>query len=302
MPVSLHGYETPRSDGLDFAAANTVVYDPQGSTLPVLKDPLRTLGFRQIMACRQLDQTKDLLATTNFHLVIVDIDQEPAAACDFVRDIRFRRAGKDPFVGILLVSQGIAEGNAGPLVNSGTDDVLIKPMSFESVRARMIRLVKARKLFVATPTYIGPDRRNERRPDEADIDLVGVPNTLREVANGIVSDNWRIAAKRTFRTLAEQRVRRLGFAISKATAETENAGGDPSRAERPGFGGLDEQATRLGADLKAQSYQDLAAIVETARPALKVATGGKLLTSEQLEALSARGDDLLALRPAAAAA
>ena len=69
------------------------------------------------------------------------------------------------------------------VIESGSDDLLPKPLSSGHLISRIEQLVQARKSFVVTSEYIGPDRRNTEER-ESEITLLQVPNSLRVKVTG----------------------------------------------------------------------------------------------------------------------
>jgi hypothetical protein len=62
-------------------------------------------------------------------------------------------------------------------LNCGADDLITRPFSVDFLRARLRTHAEARKSFVVTWDYIGPDRRRARPPQPAP-NLFEVPNLL----------------------------------------------------------------------------------------------------------------------------
>ncbi len=291
---------TETHHGLDFSGAGVVVYDPQGNSMPVLRDALRHLGFRKIVARRNLSQLQEDLGSAHTNLVVVDIDHEPTEALGLVRDIRFRRAGADPFVSVLALSWGVEKQNMPDLLNSGTDDVLIKPMSFESVRARLYRLVRSRKPFVGAPRYIGPDRRSPERSATETIKLLKVPNTLRDKALRSERTWSPCGVEETYRALSMQQVQRMGVEIREAARRREKDVGTPADdAWRAEMLGLRTAITDLNAHLEGQGYEDMAGMLGTATEAVEHAMSTETPTARQLDVLRLHGDSLLAIQRSA---
>jgi len=56
--------------------------------------------------------------------------------------------------------------------------VLVKPIALGNIIDRVEKRIKARKAFVVTMNYVGPDRRAAPRPGTEEIPLVEVPNPL----------------------------------------------------------------------------------------------------------------------------
>ncbi len=70
------------------------------------------------------------------------------------------------------------------VIESGSDDLILKPITAGSISQRVINLVTARKRFVVTSDYIGPSRRSSRRPGTNQIPEIVVPNSLQAKAEG----------------------------------------------------------------------------------------------------------------------
>ena len=83
-----------------------------------------------------------------------------------------------PSTPMILVSWNSASDMMQKALNTGTDQIQVWPFTTEQLGARVQALINARKPFVETESYLGPDRRDPQR-------LVGanqsfeVPNALR---------------------------------------------------------------------------------------------------------------------------
>ncbi len=78
------------------------------------------------------------------------------------------------------------------MVNSGADDLLLRPFSTTLLGQRIEAHVERRKGFVITTEYVGPDRRKE--PGGGAIDLFDPPNSLKMKAKEKLSAD--VIAKR----------------------------------------------------------------------------------------------------------
>jgi hypothetical protein len=63
---------------------------------------------------------------------------------------------------IVLVSPGTNHGAVAAWRDMGGNDVIVKPVSLETVENRLQTLILAPKLFVTAKAFIGPDRRHPR--------------------------------------------------------------------------------------------------------------------------------------------
>ena len=139
---------------LEFATAEVQVFAPQRGTVAMMRNMLRMQGFRKISVHTKLEEFAEGLVKEPADLVMVDIDQAPDDACRLVRDVRFRRRGPNPFVSVVATSGGIDNARAPVVVNSGLDDIWLRPTSAAVVGQRLNRLVQARKPFVGMPGYV----------------------------------------------------------------------------------------------------------------------------------------------------
>ena len=72
------------------------------------------------------------------------------------------------------------------IIQAGADDIIAKPLSAGQLLQRISMLIKARKPFVVTSNYIGPDRRKPGEEDRGgeQVQQIKVPNVLRAKAMG----------------------------------------------------------------------------------------------------------------------
>jgi hypothetical protein len=92
--------------------------------------------------------------------------------------VRLGDVGPNPFLVVILTTWALREDTVGRVMNSGADDIIVRPYSVSFLAERVRTLVDARKGFVVTGDYVGPDRRKAAvRPPE--VNLLDVPNTLR---------------------------------------------------------------------------------------------------------------------------
>ena len=89
------------------------------------------------------------------------------------------------------------------LVDGGVDLILSLPISRTKLGQAVRTLIKARKPFVVTSDYFGPDRRAEARAEGDEAPLVQAPNSLRRKATG---DDEGVDAHDAMNTVRHRRV------------------------------------------------------------------------------------------------
>ena len=100
-----------------------------------------------------------------------------------IHDIRHHRLGDNPFIPVIVLTRRPTPELVKSIVDAGVDDVLPKPVSTSHLLKRIHTLVEARKPFVVTSDYIGPDRRTSAER-ESTVPLVEVPNVLKSKITG----------------------------------------------------------------------------------------------------------------------
>ncbi|MBY0432300.1 MAG: response regulator [Rhodospirillales bacterium] len=150
----------------------------------VLKTAFYAQGFRDIIEAGHYEQVRECVVRNLADVMVCDYSVPGGDISDLVHSMRHHRCGNNPFVLVIgLVGRPTSE-EVRRIISSGTDDLIVKPLSPEQVIDRIGNLVRGRKKFVVTHDYIGPDRRKEPRPGTMDTPLIEVPNPLRMKALG----------------------------------------------------------------------------------------------------------------------
>jgi DNA-binding response OmpR family regulator len=151
-----------------------------------LRNALVNEGYKDVRAVGRLSMVRDIIAATLVDLLILDVEAPDGDAIALVADIRNSRLGRNPFLPIVFVTWDTVPSTISRAAGSGADFILMKPLSPAQLFARIESLVSERKPFVATPGYIGPERREKER--WGDTRHFEVPNTLRDKLDGKAID------------------------------------------------------------------------------------------------------------------
>jgi DNA-binding response OmpR family regulator len=147
-----------------------------------LRNALGTAGFKDVRAVGRLAMVRDIVNASLVDLLILDVDTPDGDAIALVSEIRNSRSGRNPFLPIIFVTWDTDPATISRAANSGVDFILMKPLSPTQLFTRIKSLVSDRKPFVATPGYIGPERREKER--WGNTRHFDVPNTLRDKLDG----------------------------------------------------------------------------------------------------------------------
>ena len=122
----------------------------------------------------------DELNTSLPDLAIIDIGiDDNEILISTIRELRHLGLGQNPFVPIIITAWDSTAAIVREIVNAGIDDFIMKPFSPKQLADRIQLLINARKPFVVTSDYIGPDRRNDKERAST-IKPIVVPNSLRD--------------------------------------------------------------------------------------------------------------------------
>lgn len=200
-----------------YESVTVALYDPIAMNRNATRNVLYSLGFREIEGFAALEDLKRAMATRDFDLIVLEATKADDPALDFASRIRHSEVGRNPFV-VVLVSTWLPEADlVRAVLNAGADDLLCRPYSTAGLGERLRTHVHARKGFVVTADYIGPDRRKDAsRPNSAK--LLEVVNSLKlksvEGKTGFeaqVAVQNGVAAGR--QVINEERMRRAAFQI-----------------------------------------------------------------------------------------
>jgi len=164
--------------GGQYGSAELLLFEPTAAHRATTRAALNMVGFQRITAASNLDELMHCVSQRPFDVLIADLSGAVERVCSLMRDIRHGERGKNPFLVALLTAWALRKDEVAKVLSSGADDLLIRPYSVTVLAERVRMLVEARKGFVVTNGYIGPDRRKTGdRADEAN--FIDVPNTLR---------------------------------------------------------------------------------------------------------------------------
>lgn len=138
---------------------------------------LLNIGFGEVEAAHDYSEFIHHARTGNFDLVIGDARSTGGDTCDLLRQIRHNDLGWNPFVNFIVTIWDTSPEQVHSVINSGADDLILRPMSNALLCDRVSGLVQARKPFIVTGDYVGPERRQIVRGLTTASHLV-VPNSL----------------------------------------------------------------------------------------------------------------------------
>jgi len=250
--------------------ANALVCDPVAANRMASRNALFGMGFRNIEMIGSCDDLRQWLGDNDTDLLVIEASENIEEACRVMQEIRQGKTGRNPFLIIIATTWQTSGEIVRGVVGAGADDLLVRPFSVKQVADRIRTHVDARKGFVVTSDYIGPDRRRDsQRPSDAQ--LIAVPNSLKlRAAEGLPAQAAAVLAARAIeksRSLVNlEKMRRSAFQIGVLAdflKEAANTGASPEmrRADVERVRALNEELARRAAESGFEGLNDLCGTV-----------------------------------------
>lgn len=219
---------------LNYETADTLVYDPVPAHRTSTRAVLYTLGFRNIETCPTVEDFSEIIRRRPPDLAVCEAQGAENELCDIIQFLRQGAGGHpNPFLVIIVTAWERTNTLVQRVLNSGADDLLLRPFSTAILGQRIDTHVERRKHFVITHDYVGPDRRSD--PSRiSNTELFQPPNSLKMKAKDCLSLHdvqvqlhKDLAAARE--TLNMEKLRRDAFQICilwRLLQETDEAGAE----------------------------------------------------------------------------
>lgn len=173
-------------DKFTFDQIDILLIDPDRTVRSAIRNILTDNGFRKVTVGEGMADIELKFRLGMPDLLISDIKLPDGDLHAFVYGLRHHSVGSNPFLPIIVTAWSPTTEDVRAIVQSGADDMITKPLSANQILQRIRTLIKARKPFVVTSGYIGPDRRKPGADHDRGmkIEPIDVPNVLRAKATG----------------------------------------------------------------------------------------------------------------------
>lgn len=203
--------ETNDLSKMGFGEVSVLLAEPSDPVRSMVRSALQDIGIRDIRSPKTAEEFRENWTKSIPDLAIVDVDLPPGEICQLINQIRHNWVGSNPFVPIICTTWEASKDIVRAVVESGADELLAKPISVQQLQDRIRVLIRARKPFVVTSDYIGPDRRKLADRD-SNVPLTIVPNVLAAKATGEESlEEVQEKIDSTVRVINAQKMERLSF-------------------------------------------------------------------------------------------
>ncbi len=203
---------------LRFEEVQVLLAEPATDLRGRLRDALLKEGFRNVIDTGNLSVVVGALRNDAIDLVIGDTRMPEGDLSEVIYDLRHGGIGDNPFTVVIALVSNPTPERIKRVVNSGADDVLIKPFTPKDLTKRVLLLTESRKRFVVTTDYIGPDRRTKPRSGGMVVPLIQVPNPLNmRVFGQFNREGVARSIETTSKVINEQKIDRHAYQIKWLT-------------------------------------------------------------------------------------
>ena len=166
---------------LSYDSVEALIYDPVSANRTATRAALYTLGFRLTDTVSTLEAMMERIQKRPPDIVLCDAQGAGEELCHAIQQLR--QGGsicENPFIVIIVTAWEKSTGLINRVVNSGADDLLLRPFSTTLLSQRIEAHIHRRKGFVITTDYVGPDRRrDEARAASMSAETFTPPNSLK---------------------------------------------------------------------------------------------------------------------------
>ena len=163
---------------------DVVVVDSDRVSRQTIRNILTDHGIKRITMASNMRDMVSTLDISAPDLLIADHEMPDGDLSDFVHKLRHYETKYNPFLPIIATAWSPTHETVRSIIQSGVDHIVSKPLSAGQLMQRIKVLALARKPFIVTSQYIGPDRRKKDDERPSEITPVSVPNTLNMKATG----------------------------------------------------------------------------------------------------------------------
>lgn len=164
---------------ISYETAETLIYDPVASNRTATRSALYALGFRRIETVASLESFNEFIMRRPPDLALCETQGAEEEICRSIQELRQGTSAYNPFIVIIVTAWENHNSLVNRVLNSGADDLLLRPFSAMMLEGRIRTHVERRKGFVVTSDYIGPDRRRGGSQRPSNVDLFHPPNSLK---------------------------------------------------------------------------------------------------------------------------
>jgi len=185
-----------------------------------MTDEFRHRGVAEIVALGDFPALNEAAKSQSIDILVLDDVLAEVQTGPLIRDIRYGVVHGHPFPLVLALAHQQTESQLRVLIDCGPDAIVLTPVSIADLFGKIEKLALARKPFIVTRNYIGPDRRTQLREGTQPPRFVDAPNPLAgPMEAGSFQDALQNCSEALKTAKMEASLDQLAFALRSGNAE-----------------------------------------------------------------------------------
>lgn len=139
---------------------HVLVVDDNRQMRFLLRCLLRAGGVHDVTEAANATEAFEILSGRPVDLVIVDWMMQPMDGLAFTRLMRWSPESANPYVPLLMLTAHTETSRVTAARDAGVSGFIKKPISARVLFDRITSSLTDTRMFIRTPTFMGPDRRH----------------------------------------------------------------------------------------------------------------------------------------------
>lgn len=144
---------------LQFRDASVLALDENPLALELLKQVLMGFQMRNLCMVSSVEEAREQAAAKPYDLILLDRETVEIDDADFVKRLRRRAEHPNQTTPVVVISALPAPDAVRRMRDAGADMLVAKPISPAVLLQRIEWIARAKRQFVVSDVYCGPDRR-----------------------------------------------------------------------------------------------------------------------------------------------
>jgi two-component system chemotaxis response regulator CheY len=147
--------------GTGLGALKVLIVEDNQHMRVLLRSLLASAGMHDVQEAADGSAALNVLATRKCDLILCDLQMKPMDGLDFTREMRRSKTSANPFVPIIMISGYTEKHRVEAARDAGITEFLAKPITAQSLYARIAEIMERPRAFIRNAAYFGPDRRRK---------------------------------------------------------------------------------------------------------------------------------------------
>lgn len=148
-----------RSDAKLFGTHSALIVEDSHLMRQLIRSLLRGFGFDHVGEAADGSEALEMIELRSYDIIICDWMMEPTDGFSFLGQLRRHPSPHLRSLPVIMLTSVAEELQVVAARDAGVTEYLVKPVSADKLRLRLLSALKRPRAFVTSENYTGPDRR-----------------------------------------------------------------------------------------------------------------------------------------------